>query len=58
MLGNQLTLKVNPAIAELLHGEENALVDTLEKTIDKQIVVYPNSHFHLEEFEIYEVLTN
>ena len=58
MVGRQLTLKVNPAIADLLHGEENELVVALEKTIDKQIVVYPNTHFHLEEFEIFEVLTN
>jgi len=58
MLGDQFTLKVNPAIADLLHGEERELVDALEKTIDKQIVVYPNSHFHLEEFEVREALSH
>ena len=54
--GVRLTLKVNPEIAELLHGEENHLIGNLERAIGKQIVIYPNPHFHMEEFDIYETL--
>ncbi|MDP2645321.1 MAG: Rne/Rng family ribonuclease [Desulfobacterales bacterium] len=52
--GDQLTLRVNPQIAEFLHGEENHLMESLERSVGKQIVIYPNPQFHMEEFEIYE----
>jgi ribonuclease G len=53
-LGVRLTLKVNPEIAELLHGEENRLIADLERTTGKQIVIYTNPGYHIEEFEIFE----
>lgn len=56
MLGVQITLNVNPEIAELLHGEENYLIVALELRIAKQIVIYPNANYLPEEFEIFEVL--
>ena len=56
MMGIRLTLKVNPKIAELLHGEENHLISHAERVIGKQIVIYPNSQFHLEQFDIFEVI--
>ncbi len=56
-MGVRLTLKVNPQIAELLHGEENRLIGDLEKITGKQIVIYPNSNYHIEEFEIFESYT-
>jgi ribonuclease G len=56
MLGAQLTLKVNPQIAEVLHGEENKIISALERSIGKQIVIYPNSRMHMEEYEIIENL--
>jgi ribonuclease G len=56
MIGSRLTLKVNPKIAELLHGEENHIISSLEQTIGKQIVIYPNAQYHFEEYDIYEVL--
>ncbi len=56
MMGARLTLKVNPKIAELLHGEENHLISHAERVIGKQIVIYPNSQFHLEQFDIFEVI--
>jgi len=56
MTGSKLTLNVNPEIAELLHGEENNIINSLESIIAKQIVIYPNGNYHLEEFEIFEVL--
>ena len=55
MNGIRLTLRVNPQIAELLHGEENHLITALEQTIGKQIVIYPNTTYHLEEFDIFEI---
>jgi ribonuclease G len=55
MNGVRLTLRVNPQIAELLHDEENSLIAALEKIIGKQIVIYPNTTYHLEEFDIFEI---
>jgi ribonuclease G len=56
MLGTRLTLQVNPEIADLLHGEESDLIVSLEKRSGKQIVIYPNPQFHLEEFDIFEII--
>ena len=56
MTGERLTIRVNPEIAELLHGEENHIISSLEKTLLKQVVIYPNSDFHIEEFDIFETL--
>ena len=53
--GIRIIVRVNPEIAELLHGEENYLIFQLEKTIGKQIMIYPNPQFHLEEFDILEI---
>jgi len=58
MVGNRFTLRVNPEIADLLHGEESELISFLEKTLKKQIVIYPNPRFHLEEFDIFEILNS
>jgi ribonuclease G len=56
MSGSQLTLRVNPEVADFLHGEENRLIPGLEKTIGKQIIIYPDSRYHMEAFEIIESL--
>ena len=58
MNGGRLTLRVNPEIAEFLHGEENEIITTLERKIGKQIVIYPNPKFHMEEYDIYEINDN
>jgi len=58
MVGTRFTLRVNPEIADLLHGEESELISFLEKTLKKQIVIYPNPRFHLEEFDIFEILNS
>ncbi len=50
----KITLRVNPEIAELLHGEESQIISSLEKEIGREIMVYPNSKYHMEEFEIFE----
>ncbi|MFC1829942.1 ribonuclease E/G, partial [Thermodesulfobacteriota bacterium] len=56
LMGVKITLRVNPEIAEFLHGEENQMIMSLERTIGKQIVIYPNSQLHMEEFDVLEVL--
>ena len=55
MAGIKVALHVHPEIAELLHGEENHLIVSLEKMIGRQIVIYPKSEYHLQEFETYEI---
>ncbi len=54
MAGNKVALHVHPEIAELFHVEENHLISSLEKMIGRQIVIYPESEYHLPEFEIIE----
>jgi len=54
MVGNRFTVRVNPEIAELLYGEENTLISSLEKRIGKRVVIYPNPKFYMEEFDILE----
>jgi ribonuclease G len=56
MVGEQMAVRVNPAIADLLHGEESDLIAALEKLIGRHIVIYPDPTFHLEEVSIIEIL--
>ncbi len=56
MVGGRLTLRVNPEIAELLHGEKSGLISSIEKKLSKQIVIYPNPDFHMEEYDFFEIL--
>jgi ribonuclease G len=58
MGGAKVTLQVNPDIAELLLGEHRDLILALEQRIDRQVVIYPNSRFHVEEYELFETLEN
>ena len=58
MMGRGLTLRVNPQIAELLHGEENHLITSLENRLSKQITIYPDRRFHFEEFDILETMSS
>jgi len=56
MVGVRFTLHVHPEIAELLHGEENHILVSLESAIGKQIVIYPNPRYDLEGYDIFEIL--
>ena len=56
MVGDRLMLRVNPEIAERLHGEENYLLPSLERKLEKQIVIYPNPQFHVEQFDVFEIV--
>jgi len=51
----RLTLRVNPNIAELMLGEENHAISALEHKTGKQIVIFPEPQFHMEEFDIMEM---
>lgn len=55
MNAGRLTIRVNPQIAEFLHGQENDIITSLERKVGKQIVIYPNPQFHMEQFDIYEI---
>jgi ribonuclease G len=55
MAGVKVSLRVNPEIADLLHGEESQIIVELEGIIGKQIVIYPGAQLHMEEFDIFEI---
>jgi ribonuclease G len=55
-MGGRYALRVHPDIAELLHGEENYLISSLERTVGKHIVIYPDEKFHMEQYDILEIL--
>lgn len=52
----RITVKVNPEIADLLHGEEKDIIADLEKIIKKPIVIYPDAKYHMEAFDIFNVI--
>ncbi|HCY83533.1 MAG TPA: Rne/Rng family ribonuclease [Desulfobacteraceae bacterium] len=56
MMGNQFTVKVHPEIAQLLHGSEKHLIASLENQFSKPIAIYPEPHYHIEEYHIFESL--
>ena len=56
MMGNKFTVKVHPEIAQLLHGSEKHLISSLESRFSKPIAIYPEPHYHLEEYHIFESL--
>ena len=57
-MGNRFAIRVNPDIADLLHGEENHLMINLEKKIGKRVVIYPDETYHMEQFDVFEVLSD
>jgi len=56
MMGNRFTVKVHPEIAQLLHGEEKGLISSLEIKVNSPIAIYPEPHYHIEEYHIFETL--
>ena len=54
MTGERFTLRVNPRIADYLHGEENRVILALEQITGKPVIIYPHKEFHMEEFDIFE----
>ena len=55
---HRVAIRVNPQVAEFLHREENHLIGRLERSLQKQIVIYPEPQFHMEQFEILEIQDN
>jgi ribonuclease G len=53
--GEKISLRVHPEIADLLLGEANDIIISLEKHLQRQVVIYPVAEFHIEEFNIIEV---
>jgi ribonuclease G len=56
IMGNRFTVRVHPEIAQLLHGREKHLISSLEKQFSKPIAIYPEPHYHIEEYHIFESL--
>jgi len=54
MMGNSFTVKVHPDIAQLFHGEEKYLIESLENRINRSVAIYPDPRYHLEEYHIFE----
>ena len=57
MMGNRFTVKVHPDIAQLLHSEEKYLIESLENKINRAVAIYPEPHYHIEEYHIFETLS-
>jgi ribonuclease G len=55
MLGESVTLKVHPEIADLLLGEGRGIVESLERWLKKEIIIRPEEKFHVEQWEMYEM---
>jgi len=55
MLGESVTLKVHPEIADLLLGEGRGMVESLEGRLKKEIIIRPEEKFHVEQWEMYEM---
>ena len=58
MPSQRVAIRVNPQVAEFLHREENHLIGRLERSLQKQIVIYPEPQFHMEQFEILDIQDN
>jgi len=54
MEGESFTIRCHSHIAELLHSEESKVLNIIESTITKPIIVYPVPSYHIEEFYIIE----
>jgi ribonuclease G len=54
MMGQYVTLKVHPEIADLLLGEEQGMVENLEGWLKKELIIRPDPQLHLEQFDVYE----
>lgn len=52
---SRIHLRVHPVIADLLLGEESGLISSLEDRVGRQIYIYPEHGYHLEQYEITEV---
>ena len=56
--GGKIAIRVNPAVAELLHGEEHHLLLSMERRTGREIVVCPDHRRHQEQFDISEIVSD
>ena len=54
--GDRISLRVHPEIADLLLGEANDIIISLEKQLERRVVIYPVPEYHVEQFHIIELL--
>ncbi|MCJ8500890.1 Rne/Rng family ribonuclease [Desulfatitalea alkaliphila] len=54
MAEGEVILKVHPQIAEQMLGEENHIICSLEKSLGRQVTIYPEPRFHFEEYDVLE----
>lgn len=55
VVGDRISLRVHPEIADLLLGEASHIISLLENTLQRQVVIYPMADYHIEEYNIIEV---
>jgi len=55
VVGDRISLRVHPDIAELLLGEASNIINMLENNLQRQVIIYPMADYHLEEYNIIEV---
>jgi len=53
LMGDRVVIRANPQVADLLHGDESALVAALERSLGRTVVIYPEPQFHIEQFEVF-----
>jgi ribonuclease G len=46
-------VNANPAVADLLYGEEHGSLEQLEGQISKRVVIRALGHYHVERYEVY-----
>jgi len=51
--GPNLTLRVHPEIAKALKTRESMLIDELEQTSHKHIIIQSDATLHWEQYDIY-----
>lgn len=54
--GDRISLRVHSDIADLLLGEANDIIISLEKQLERRLIIYPVSEYHIEQFHIIELL--
>jgi ribonuclease G len=48
-----LTLRVHPEIAKALKTRESALIEELEQTTRKHVIIQSDATLHFEQYDIY-----
>lgn len=49
---NKILVNANPEIADLLYDDEYQLLEELEESIKKKVIIMARNDFHIEQYEI------